>query len=178
MITGHLLNNHYPIKDFLSLRLSENHSQLTKLTGVVTLVAFAVFSLGIGLFAWNYFFRSQAKKLDVPAEANEAASKHLFQAESAKATQNCPFPKEKIPEREITKHELSQHNKREDIWVAVHGLVFNLTPFLDDHPGGEDVLVYKAGTDATQTFYDMGHSPEAHQLAMRIALDVWLKYLV
>lgn len=39
--------------------------------------------------------------------------------------------------------------------------VYNVTGYLDEHPGGGDILVEQAGKDATQTFEDVGHSDEA-----------------
>ena len=36
--------------------------------------------------------------------------------------------------------DLKDHNKRDDIWVAVHGKVYDLTKFLLLHPGGSRVL--------------------------------------
>lgn len=39
--------------------------------------------------------------------------------------------------------------------------VYDVTKFLDEHPGGEDVLLDSSGQDATQGFEDVGHSAEA-----------------
>jgi len=54
--------------------------------------------------------------------------------------------------REITKEELSLHNKKNDLWLAVNGGVFDLTLYLEYHPGGEDMLMKGAGKDATALF--------------------------
>ena len=54
--------------------------------------------------------------------------------------------------------DLKEHNKRNDIWVAVHGKVYDLTDFIDTHPGGEEVLLGVAGSNATETFdYEANH---------------------
>lgn len=34
----------------------------------------------------------------------------------------------------ITREELSKHNKSNDLWVEVYGLVYNVSKFLQDHP--------------------------------------------
>jgi cytochrome b involved in lipid metabolism len=48
--------------------------------------------------------------------------------------------------------------------------VYDVTAFLEDHPGGDDVLRDKAGQDATQAFEDIGHSPEAEQQMAKYAI--------
>lgn len=54
--------------------------------------------------------------------------------------------------REITRDELALHNKTNDLWIALHNQVFNLTLYLDYHPGGEKQLMKGAGKDATDLF--------------------------
>ena len=47
--------------------------------------------------------------------------------------------------KQISEQELAKHNKRGDLWVAIHGKVYDLTNFTDDHPGGDEVLYLAAG---------------------------------
>ncbi|KAL2893346.1 Cytochrome b5 [Bienertia sinuspersici] len=42
--------------------------------------------------------------------------------------------------------------------------VYNVTSFLDDHPGGDDVLLTATGKDATDDFEDIGHSDTARDM--------------
>ncbi|KAF8485954.1 cytochrome b5 [Russula ochroleuca] len=46
---------------------------------------------------------------------------------------------------------LRLHNKRDDAWAAFNGKVYNITPYLDFHPGGEE-LMRVAGRDGTKLF--------------------------
>ncbi|CAA6668011.1 unnamed protein product [Spirodela intermedia] len=37
--------------------------------------------------------------------------------------------------------DVSKHNTHEDCWLVIDGKVYDVTKFLDDHPGGDDVLL-------------------------------------
>ena len=42
---------------------------------------------------------------------------------------------------QVTRSELKKHNKRKDAWLALNGIVFNVTAYMDFHPGGWDELM-------------------------------------
>ncbi|CAJ0877400.1 6032_t:CDS:2 [Entrophospora sp. SA101] len=54
--------------------------------------------------------------------------------------------------KKFTWEELSKHNKSDDAYVAIRGNVYDITNFIKYHPGGEDILLFAAGRDATQAF--------------------------
>ena len=41
--------------------------------------------------------------------------------------------------------ELTSHNTRQSCWIAVHGNVYDVTDFLDEHPGGSALLLKFGG---------------------------------
>ncbi|XP_007484329.1 cytochrome b5 reductase 4 isoform X1 [Monodelphis domestica] len=53
---------------------------------------------------------------------------------------------------EVTEEELIRHNKKDDCWVCIRGLVYNVSPYMEYHPGGEDELMRAAGSDGTDLF--------------------------
>ncbi|PPD78313.1 hypothetical protein GOBAR_DD24767 [Gossypium barbadense] len=79
--------------------------------------------------------------------------------------------------------EFSQHNNAKDCWLLIGGKigeltvqilfsimdsvgcnVYNVTKFLEDHPGGDEVLLSASGKDATDDFEDVGHSSSARAM--------------
>lgn len=56
---------------------------------------------------------------------------------------------------DVTPQELAKHNKRNDCWMALKGKVYNITSYMDFHPGGEEELMRGVGTDATDLFNEV-----------------------
>uniref|UniRef100_A0A8D2Q8D0 Cytochrome b5 n=1 Tax=Varanus komodoensis TaxID=61221 RepID=A0A8D2Q8D0_VARKO len=61
--------------------------------------------------------------------------------------------------------EIQKHNHSQSTWIILHNRVYDLTKFLEEHPGGEEVLREQAGGDATESFEDVGHSTDARNLS-------------
>jgi cytochrome b involved in lipid metabolism len=57
----------------------------------------------------------------------------------------------RIP-RPFTWEELAELNERRNVHVAVRGKVYDLTTFVDSHPGGIYQMLLGAGRDVTQLF--------------------------
>ncbi|KAI8127242.1 hypothetical protein FF38_11553 [Lucilia cuprina] len=60
--------------------------------------------------------------------------------------------------------EVAEHNSKENNWFVIHNNVYDVTAFLNEHPGGEEVLMEQAGKDATENFEDVGHSSDAREM--------------
>ncbi|XP_027039713.1 cytochrome b5 isoform X2 [Pocillopora verrucosa] len=73
-------------------------------------------------------------------------------AESAESVKTIPL------------EEVQKHNAAGSSWLIIHNRIYDITKFLDEHPGGEEVLLEQAGGDATENFEDVGHSSDAREL--------------
>lgn len=64
-----------------------------------------------------------------------------------------------LSERMIPFDEVRKHNSRDSCWVVVAGEVYDVTGFLEDHPGGIAPILKVAGGDATRVFIPI-HPPD------------------
>ncbi|KAF4335767.1 L-lactate dehydrogenase (cytochrome) [Fusarium beomiforme] len=64
-----------------------------------------------------------------------------------------------IETRKVSLDDLKQHNTANDCWIAVHSKVWDITHFINEHPGGPEVLLNLAGSDATELYNDV-HAPD------------------
>ncbi|KAI0997566.1 hypothetical protein K3495_g10624 [Podosphaera aphanis] len=72
--------------------------------------------------------------------------------------------------KEYTYTDVSEHNSKEDLYMVINEKVYDVTKFLDEHPGGEEVMLDAAGQDATEAFEDVGHSDEAREILDRMTV--------
>ena len=70
----------------------------------------------------------------------------------------------------IALEEVAKHTTEQDLWMVIHGKVYDVTPFVDEHPGGVNTLTDVGGVDGTAEFDGVGHSDSAK--------DMLTKYLV
>jgi len=68
--------------------------------------------------------------------------------------------------------ELRQHRDNTSLWLAIHDEVYDVTSFLEEHPGGEEVLREQGGGYATEAFEDVGHSTDARELMKKYHIGV------
>uniref|UniRef100_A0A7C8YHY0 Cytochrome b5 heme-binding domain-containing protein n=1 Tax=Opuntia streptacantha TaxID=393608 RepID=A0A7C8YHY0_OPUST len=77
-----------------------------------------------------------------------------IQAKSAGSSANSKTSS-KVPRR-YTKAEISLHNSRTDCWIIIKDKVYDVTSYVEEHPGGDAILTH-AGDDSTEGFYGPQH---------------------
>lgn len=60
-----------------------------------------------------------------------------------------------MAEETYTRDEVAKHTTEDSLWCIIDSKVYDLTDFVDAHPGGEAVLQQVAGKDATRDFYNL-----------------------
>jgi cytochrome b involved in lipid metabolism len=57
--------------------------------------------------------------------------------------------------------EVAQHNNEKSCWIAIDNKVYDVTNYMPNHPGGEGLILDKAGQDASVAFKEANHSEGA-----------------
>lgn len=60
-----------------------------------------------------------------------------------------------VPSKTFTLDEVAKHKTEDSVWFVIDAVVYDVSDFLDAHPGGEAVLRQVAGKDATVDFYNL-----------------------
>jgi cytochrome b involved in lipid metabolism len=61
------------------------------------------------------------------------------------------------PNCSVPLSELQRHDTANDLWMAVYGVVYDLTDYFSRHPGGSQVVVQVAGTVMTTNEFERYH---------------------
>ena len=129
---------------------------------IVAIVLLIVATLMSGMFIWG-FIDNQNKESMSEESKGTAQNEQPPQTSSSKDSSNMPQSG-----KVISATELSKHNKSNDCWVAIRGNVYDVTSYLDEHPGGADLILSYCGRDATAPFNNKGgegkHSSKAEAL--------------
>jgi 4-hydroxysphinganine ceramide fatty acyl 2-hydroxylase len=69
--------------------------------------------------------------------------------------------------RIYTLEDLEAHNTSQSCWVSRKGKVYDVTKFLTDHPGGDDIILEFAGKNVEEVMQDKmehEHSDSAYEM--------------
>ena len=58
---------------------------------------------------------------------------------------------------EFTAAEVRTHASRDDAWIIIDGLVYDVSDYVEAHPGGEDNILRNVGGDASKGFHGEQH---------------------
>ena len=77
-----------------------------------------------------------------------------------KAASAASFDRSKYAHIKLTAEEVAKHSTREDGWLIVEGKVYDVTSYIDVHPGGDSLLKW-LGQEATAPFNGTQHPGSA-----------------
>lgn len=69
--------------------------------------------------------------------------------------------------QEYTLEDVQAHTSKTSCWIILHNDVYDVTQWLQDHPGGNEILLEAAGQDCTLQFEENKHSDDARGFASK-----------
>ncbi|KAK4052593.1 fatty acid alpha-hydroxylase [Microbotryomycetes sp. JL221] len=78
-------------------------------------------------------------------------------------------------QRIVTLEDVAQHSRASDCWVVHDNKVYDVTKFVKDHPGGDDLILQYAGRDITSAMADPvehSHSDSAYALLQEYQVGI------
>lgn len=113
----------------------------------------------------------QRRRADVIASSHVTASKMTWREDKGISKEVLLHKPGCLAGKPVfTMAEVATHNTREDCWVVIDNYVYNITSFIDRHPGGIGPITNMAGKDATDVF--------SNYHAARVYKDMLPKYLI
>ncbi|XP_060199357.1 cytochrome b5 [Lycium barbarum] len=121
--------------------------------------------IGVGL-GWGFgtAFGSQYRNSRVTFEGKDFNKESSEERESKEVAKGTP--------------QVAPHNSKQDCWIIINDRVLDVTKFLEEHPGGEEVLIELSGKDATKEFEDIGHSKAAKNLLLEYQIGYLQGYRI
>ncbi len=134
--------------------------QTKLLIGVVALIAVGVFAVALLQHPSNTAPAAATANMghltdtvgDTPTTTDQTADGGLGESPDAKT---------------YTMAKVAQHNSAASCWAAINGNVYDLTDWINQHPGGPQRILNLCGTDATAAFNAQhgGQARPAQELA-------------
>ena len=70
--------------------------------------------------------------------------------------------------RVIGLDEIKVHNKNGDCWLVINKKVYDVSNYMESHPGGFDILLENSnGLDATEAYDDADHTKRAKEMLIK-----------
>lgn len=78
----------------------------------------------------------------------------------------------------FTASDIAAHHTSSDCWVSIDGKVYDVSPYLNQHPGGAEVIINECGKDASTVFHSMGDKGKDHPAQATDTLQNYYKGLL
>ena len=73
--------------------------------------------------------------------------------------------------KEYTLAEVMTHNKKADCWTTINGGVYEVTSWIDQHPGGQQAIIGLCGIDGSAAFNGQ-HGEQARPAAELVSFKI------
>jgi cytochrome b involved in lipid metabolism len=74
-----------------------------------------------------------------------------------------------------TAQQVAKHNTKSDLWVIVDGNVYDVSSFVDEHPGGVNAIMRHGGGDSSAGFHGPQHPSRVYDLLPKFQIGVLVR---
>jgi L-lactate dehydrogenase (cytochrome) len=74
--------------------------------------------------------------------------------------------------------EVSKHSSRASCWVVIRDTVYDVTTFLDDHPGGAKSILRHGGKDGTEEYESLHPLGTIEKTLSPGTINILIAYIV
>lgn len=68
----------------------------------------------------------------------------------------------------FTLEEVAEHHSPDNCWMAIHGKVYDLTPYVPNHPGPAGMMLVWCGQESTEAWETKSYGEPHSSLAARL----------
>ena len=88
----------------------------------------------------------------------------------------APTPTPSTSVKTFTLAEIASHSDRTSCYTTINGFVYDLTNYIDRHPGGASKILKICGKDGTSLFEDQhGGQPKPEQMLASVKIGILTK---
>ncbi|MEN9524568.1 MAG: hypothetical protein RL536_637 [Candidatus Parcubacteria bacterium] len=95
--------------------------------------------------------------------SQSASTQNTYSVEKETLNSNIPSSSNNVS---YTLAEVAKHNKSTDCWTTINGGVYNVTPWIEKHPGGSEAIISLCGIDGSLAFNGQHGGQENPQKAL------------
>lgn len=121
-----------------------------------------VYMIFMGYVVLGGFIKKQS--LESKAASGSSATNTGNSSSSSSSASSATKDSSKI----YSTSDVSAHHSRQDCWLIINSKVYNVSDFIDQHPGGAANIIRVCGKDATTAFETQdgrgGHSSQANAM--------------
>lgn len=148
----------------------------------LVLVSLMIFAIAVAAIIFSGLFLSKNNQVNIPTNnlttgfppvSSSAPASPFSVPSSSISSSGSVFNKKENPGEVSIKNnnagiilsseEVAKHDAANDCWMIISSKIYNVSSYVDYHPGGAEAIISYCGKDATAAFTSR-HSPRAYNV--------------
>lgn len=138
----------------------------------ITFITIAVIVMGtlFTVLSYVYFEPTVPYTSNSDSQQNTATSASKESLNPASTNQTSQTSQDQLPSK-ISQSILAEHNSEQDCWISYKGKVYDVTPWLPNHPGGVNAIARNCGTSTQfEQAFEKKHGTSKAGMLIKVAV--------